>query len=364
MVARGTVIRNNAIHDLKSDSATSVGKWAVYLDDQQCGYTVTENFIFNVSGGGVFVNGGRDNTITNNIFANMETNSVTISDQGRAFTNNNGIFDEAYFGMTGIPFESEAYSKYPHMNNLREDEPLTPKYNIVDKNVNYNVPLELNLSLHPTAGSTMTVSEFKEKNTLNSGFMTSSDPGFLSQEKGNFELSSTSKVYAEVEGFKPISMDKIGLITSRLKENLSKNAVVLKVGERRTYKNWKKELIDNADKEIVPFTENGVTYIPLRYVAEALGYEVGFENGVVNCNNAGTEYQLNHSNNMVSVDGESYETENHLIMKNERTFISVSDFMNIFSESVLEKDGIIVFALEDKIKNIDDDMIKDLNLRM
>jgi len=364
MVARGTVIRNNAIHDLKSDSATSVGKWAIYLDDQQCGYTVTENFIFNVSGGGVFINGGRDNTVTNNIFANMETNSVTISDQGRAFTNNKGIFDESYFGLDGIPFESEVYSKYPHVNNLREDEPLTPKYNILDKNVNYNVPIELNLSLHPTAGSTMTATEFKEKNTLNSGFMTSSDPGFLSLEKGNLELSSNSKIYKELEGFKPISMDKIGLITSRLKENLSKNAVVLKVGERRTYKNWKKELVDSSDKEIVPFIQDEVAYIPLRYVSEGLGYEISYENGTIICNKEGTEYQIITATGKVLIDTEEVEAENQIIMKNERTFISVSDFMNIFSESVLEKDGIIIIAPEENIKNIDDDMLNDLNLRM
>ncbi len=80
-----------------SDS-NAEGQYAVYLDDQQCGYTVCNNIIFN-TGEGVFINGGRDNTVRNNIFGEYQNESVIISDQGRAFYTNNGILMRIIWGL-------------------------------------------------------------------------------------------------------------------------------------------------------------------------------------------------------------------------------------------------------------------------
>lgn len=361
MTARGNVIRNNAIHDLYSDSDAE-GKYAVYLDDSQCGYTVENNFMFNIDDRGVFINGGRNNTIRNNIFANITDTSVLISDQARAFNNNKGIFDESYFGLEGIPFEGEAYSKYPNMNNLREDEPLTPKYNVVENNVNYNVPKEITISLHPTAGSTMTTAEMKEKNTLKEGYSTTADPGFLALEQGNYELSLNSKVFEELEGFENISMDKIGLITSRLKENLSQDAVVLKEGTRKTYKNWNRDIL--GEDILAPFEENGKIYIPLRYICESLDIDVNYENNMIVFNNEGGEIKISGDNSAALIDGESFELEETVKIIEDRAYMNVQDFENLFSRKSLIKDGIIIIAPDDAIKKIDNDMIEDLILRM
>lgn len=69
LVARGNIIRGNIIHDIYTDSdASSIH--AVYFDDSYSGQTVTGNIFYNIQEEAVFVNGGRDNTITNNIFVN------------------------------------------------------------------------------------------------------------------------------------------------------------------------------------------------------------------------------------------------------------------------------------------------------
>lgn len=360
MAARGTVIRNNAIHDLVSDS-NAEGQYAVYLDDQQCGYTVCNNIIFN-TGEGVFINGGRDNTVRNNIFASIKNESVIISDQGRAFYTNNGIFDEDYLGITGIPIESELYSKYPHMNNLRSDEPLTPKYNIMENNLNYNVLSELRISLHPTAYSTMTTAEMKEKNTLTPGFTTSQNPGFMSAENGNFTLKEDSKVFEVLKDFENISMDKIGLITSRLKEALSDGAVVFSEGNNKTYKNWKKDLISEDRNTLLPFSENGTFYVPLRYAMTALDAEASYGDGKIICAVNGSEYIFSGKSRIFYIDGAESELSAEIIVKGDRAYIGIEDLAEIFSKKALVKGKIAIIA--DNVEKIDDEMLKDLEERM
>ena len=62
---RGNIIRYNYFHDLMGPDAHDVN--AVYLDDWTSGTTVSGNIFSNCSRG-IMIGGGRDNTVSNNIF--------------------------------------------------------------------------------------------------------------------------------------------------------------------------------------------------------------------------------------------------------------------------------------------------------
>lgn len=62
---RGVTLRHNYFHQIVG--ATGHGGMTIYLDDQHCGYTVHGN-LFERCSRAVFIGGGDDNTVTNNVF--------------------------------------------------------------------------------------------------------------------------------------------------------------------------------------------------------------------------------------------------------------------------------------------------------
>lgn len=140
MIMRGTVIKNNIIHDIYSSANGTEGVHGIYLDNYQSGYTVTDNLIYNVGGYGVFVNMGRDNTVTGNVFVNLKR-GVHIS-AGYAAEQPT---DRSFYGITEKIVKSEAYQKYPHIDTLLDDDWWRTRYNIVRDNYSYDTEAALYL---------------------------------------------------------------------------------------------------------------------------------------------------------------------------------------------------------------------------
>ncbi|MBI3923460.1 MAG: right-handed parallel beta-helix repeat-containing protein, partial [Armatimonadetes bacterium] len=68
-----SIIRNNIVGDTIGYSTQEDGKpvylsWGIYLDSYAGGYTVTNNIVYRSNNGGIMLQGGKDNLITNNIF--------------------------------------------------------------------------------------------------------------------------------------------------------------------------------------------------------------------------------------------------------------------------------------------------------
>ncbi len=166
MVNRGTVIEGNKIHDISS-SSTASGKYGVYLDDQLSGITVKNNEFYNIAGSGVFVNGGRDNDVSQNSFRNVEESGIILSDWGRCYTViGTTEFRSSYFGLDKVDYKKAPYTKYPHLATLLDDEPHTPKYNTIKQNTFEETGNSIKLAIHPDWGSDMTEDEMRTKNTI------------------------------------------------------------------------------------------------------------------------------------------------------------------------------------------------------
>lgn len=126
----GTVIRYNYFHDIKSNVNGPVGgPFAIYFDDGVSGQTVYGNIFENVTAG-VFVNGGRDCSITNNIFINVERKMIWYSDIVRA-----GFLDNTHWyacvqdpdwtlwvNLRKMPYQGEIWSAhYPKLAAVTTD---------------------------------------------------------------------------------------------------------------------------------------------------------------------------------------------------------------------------------------------------
>jgi parallel beta-helix repeat protein len=79
----GTIIRNNIVADTVGYSCAGPKSmflsWGIYLDTFAGGYTVTHNIVYRSASGGIMLQGGKDNTIENNIFVDGKLNQGHIS---------------------------------------------------------------------------------------------------------------------------------------------------------------------------------------------------------------------------------------------------------------------------------------------
>lgn len=76
---RETVIENNYIHDMRSNSG--VGSAGIYVDDMGCGIISRNNLFANMSGRAFLIGGGMDNEITQNVILDS---SIGINYDNRA----------------------------------------------------------------------------------------------------------------------------------------------------------------------------------------------------------------------------------------------------------------------------------------
>lgn len=210
---RGHVIRYNYIHDLHSSSTAYEGTMGIYLDDLQSGTVITGNVFANMKTG-IFVNGGRDNIINNNIFAETPR-SVSISDWGLRFLDNWALHgygtyrDPITMELVDFDHTQPPYSKYPHLSNILEDEAYLPKYNEVTNNLFYK-----SSDFHfRDRGVGTTMADMKSWNTISDNHVTTTDPGFVDVNRDNYSLKDDAVLYERMPLFEAIPFDQIGTHT-------------------------------------------------------------------------------------------------------------------------------------------------------
>jgi len=86
----GTCITNNLVHDIH---AYSYGGWGLYADEGSTGILFKDNLVYNTKTGGFQQNYGKENIVTNNIFAFAKKYQMqcTVAEEHRSFTFNNNI---------------------------------------------------------------------------------------------------------------------------------------------------------------------------------------------------------------------------------------------------------------------------------
>jgi len=191
---RGTIIRHNFWHDTGSEFAH--GSCAIYFDDGTGGQTVFGNVFLRASGGSfgaVFIHGGHDNTVDNNIFIDCTRAFWTApwdADGWKTWLEGE-LWQQRL--LQEVDITKPPYStKYPGLADYMTSH-TRPRVNHASR----NVIVSCAEAIDPRVDA-------------HDNFVTSEDPGFVDAAGQNFALKDGSIVYGKVPGFEKIPFGEIG----------------------------------------------------------------------------------------------------------------------------------------------------------
>ncbi|HTJ95438.1 MAG TPA: right-handed parallel beta-helix repeat-containing protein [Pararobbsia sp.] len=135
---RGTVIENNYLHDIGT-TAQPTATMGVYLDDEYCQTTIRSNVFSNVMQP-VFIGGGRDNVVSDNLFVNsspaVSADSRGMSWQQPDVVSPTGVFQTA---LRAVPYSVAPYAtQYPNLPTILTTMPGVPLNNVITRNAVIN----------------------------------------------------------------------------------------------------------------------------------------------------------------------------------------------------------------------------------
>lgn len=181
---RGTVVRNNLIHDV---NAFTYGGWGLYTDEGSTGIVMENNVIYRCKNAGFHQHYGRDNVIRNNVFAFNKENQLmrTRDEEHTSFflTNNIVLFDSG--NLLGSSWKNDQF--------------------VINRNVYWDLRHGTNVSRLKFSGVSWTNWQARGHDT-NSII---ADPQFVDAGNHNFRLKQNSP--ALKLGFQPIDLSRVGI---------------------------------------------------------------------------------------------------------------------------------------------------------
>jgi hypothetical protein len=190
---RGNVVRFNYWHDLAVTNRTH----GMYFDDTGGDGTTIYGNVFLRAGkmDAIFVNGGSDFTIANNIFIDCPTALRQNGKDGNMrWLTQDGRFEGL---LKAVRYNQSPWrERYPELQDYLEARKTMPRRNVFKNNLLVN-------------GRTLPGSYRAENN-----WSTTGDPGFVDMKNGDFNLKPDAEVFRKIAGFEPIPMDRIGLTRS------------------------------------------------------------------------------------------------------------------------------------------------------
>ena len=235
-ISQGNVVRYNYIHDCgpKNDTGHTTG---VYFDDVDCGDEVFGN-VFQNMGRGVFIGGGRDHPIRNNVFWNC-AEAVFMDNRGMTWKQWNTPSGNWDFEAQGerMDYRNPPWSvRFPNLAKTMQDRPREPLHNPIQRNVIVNsilndiailprmtnivdrlAPISDNLVIHEDIRGRpwpwkARVNPWRIEcgTPIAANGVKSADLGFADPDNGDFTLRKDAAVLTLVPGFVAIPFEKIG----------------------------------------------------------------------------------------------------------------------------------------------------------
>ena len=183
-IQRGTVIRNNLIHDVNS---FTYGGWGLYPDEGSTGIVWENNVVYRTKSAGFHQHYGRENVVRNNIFAfGKEHQVMRTRDEEHLsffFTNNIVYFDSGT--LLGSSWKNERF--------------------VIDHNLYFDTRSATAPENLKFAG--VTLDKWRARGHDTHSLI--ADPLFVAPEKFDFRLRANSP--ALKRGFKPIDLSTLGV---------------------------------------------------------------------------------------------------------------------------------------------------------
>jgi hypothetical protein len=221
---RGNVIRHNYLHQIQGREGR--GCRGVYLDDLFCGALVEGNVFYQTTWA-VFLGGGRDNIVQNNVFVDCPK---ALQIDGRALGWCGPHADKRIKEATeegtirGIRFMEPPYStRYPELLTLLEDNPKSPLGNVVRRNIFWpGDGQDLRRARNgkePTEAWWDDIENKIRHLVILEDNLINTDPRFMDAISGNFQLREDSPAWKL--GFQRIPFEEIGLCLDKRRASAS-----------------------------------------------------------------------------------------------------------------------------------------------
>jgi hypothetical protein len=122
--------------------------------------------------------------------------------------------------------------------------------------------------------------------------------------------------------------------------------IALSIGKNSALVAGKNKEIDSSNSNIAPFIENGRTYVPLRFVSESLGLTVNWisETNTVEIKSNDTIVQIIVGQKYMTVNGTVKEMDVAAIIKDGRTYVPIRYITEAFGKNILYENGLIVIS--------------------
>lgn len=196
---RGTIIRHNYWHHI--GSALTHGSCAIYFDDGSGGQTVIGNVFYKAAGGNfgaVFVHGGHDNDVINNIFVDCKR-AIGAAPWD----------DDRWWDYVAAPLWQQVLLQDVDITQ----PPYTTKYPDLVGFMERNDRARLNRAARNLV---VQCDDFINGNwDEHDNYVTADDPGFVGMAHQNFALRENAEVYSSLPAFEPIPFAEMGLRTAR-----------------------------------------------------------------------------------------------------------------------------------------------------
>jgi hypothetical protein len=183
-IQKGTVLRNNLIHDVTHHG---YGSWGIYADEGSSGILMENNVVYRCRSGGFGQHYGRENIVRNNIFAfGAESQLIRGREEDRdsfVFTNNIVYFDSG--DLLGTKWKNDRYQ--------------------MDYNIYFDARPEASKRGASFAG--VPLKEWRRRGHDVHSLI--ADPRFVAPKQFDFRLEGDSP--ALKLGFKPIDLSEVGV---------------------------------------------------------------------------------------------------------------------------------------------------------
>lgn len=236
---RGNKIHNNYFHDIGKSSMNGrhqINIRAIRTDNRGCGLNIYENLFYNIGDGGngngnngigAITAEGTRNRIFNNLFVDcneayfntLQYKEIETADDGTLYPdtiiNSSGV--EVANTINGakvadLKKQMEKYlpvygKQFPELYNYFYEHPNMSKTNEFKNNMIINIAIPLS-----NFNGTQNEEGFRGSQMLTAAsgnYVSTSDPGFVSYDNGNLELSSSATLL--VEGLPKFEMSSFGI---------------------------------------------------------------------------------------------------------------------------------------------------------
>ena len=346
-VQRGTKIHYNHIHDVHSDSIGNLGIFLIYFDDRLSEQSVVGNLIRNCDGQAVMSNGGRDNVFYNNIVINQEkcyrfdaiippdpiaVNPVNLMNSLASVDWQSDLWKEAYPRLSTI-LDVEGEATYP--NNCYAGNNLL---------INCGPKKIAAYDINPVT---------YERGTFEKDYETASVE-FIDEENGIYLLPEDSPVFKELPNFKNLPVTRMGTYSHRADARV-KDAVTMAINSPNVISNGETTFIDKDNHDVVPVINESRTFVPLRFISEAFGMDVDFNNETteITISGNGIVLKLTPGQNTISKNGVESALDVPAYISGEgRTMVPLRAVSEMLDKQVYWNDrGLVIISDTENIIN-------------